>query len=162
MLTKCSHIMTCLMSLLLEHMRMQRCRRMIGQQLLQQFIKCTKFGHLINQIEHLLQQFHQVFFSSFCGVTFKGNPKLTLDCGDVQYSVGGAFHKAMRKTADEDKYINARCRVRDEDAESSAYVIHQTEIGIMENLASYSSVDFKSAVDKTIREANSSGMVIIW
>ena len=151
--------MTCLMALLLEHMRMQRCRRMIGQQIMQQFIKCTKFGVLIQQMEHLLQQFHQVFFSSFCGVTYKGTPKLTLDCGDVQYHVGGGFHKAMRKTVDEDKYISARSRVRDEDAETSAFIIHQTEVGLMENLTGYSNEDFKASVEKITRDGNSSGTV---
>ena len=74
-------------------------------------------------MEMLVQQFHQLFFSSFAGVTVKGTPKLTIDCSDVVYQVGGAFTKAMRKSSEDDRYFAARSRVRDEDAEAAGNVM---------------------------------------
>ena len=108
-----------LMSLLLEQMKIERCRKMLGQQLMKQFQKCTKYGPIFEQLEFLMQQFHQLIFGGFIGVTHKGTPKITIDCSDVTYQIGGAFSKAMRKSADNDRYFAARSRVRDEDVESA-------------------------------------------
>ena len=114
--------MTYLMSLMLEQMRLDRCRKMLGQQLMTQFQKCTKYGPILLQLEMLVQQFHQLFFGSFTGVSVKGTPKITIDCSDVVYQIGGAFNKSMRKSADDDRYFAARSRVRDEDAEAAGTV----------------------------------------
>ena len=119
MLTKCSHVMTTAMALMIEQIRIQRCRKMLGQQMTTQFIKCTRFGRLFQQMEMLLQQFHNSFYNGFAGVTIKGTPKLVLDVGDVQYNVSGAFHKQMRKSPSDDKYCAARARVKEEEVESS-------------------------------------------
>ena len=101
---------------------MERCRKMLGHQLMTQFQKCTKFGPIILQLELLVQQFHQLFFSGFTGVSVKGTPKITIDCSDVVYQIGGAFNKSMRKSSDDDRYFGTRSRVRDEDAESAGMI----------------------------------------
>lgn len=119
MLTKCCHLINYLMNLMLEQMRIERCRKMMGQQLMKQFQKCTKFGPIFLQLEFLVQQFHQLLFSGFTGVTYKGTPKITIDCSDVSYQIGGAFSKSMRKSADVDRYFAARSRVKDEDVTSA-------------------------------------------
>ena len=71
------------------------------------------------QLEMLMQQFHQIFFNGFEGITIRGTPKLSIDVTDVQYIVGGAFNKAMRKSADEEKYFYARSRAKEEDSEAT-------------------------------------------
>ena len=119
MLTKCSHVLTTAMALMIEQIRIQRCRKMLGQQMTMQFIKCTRFGKLFQQLELLCQQFHNSFYQGFTGVTIKGYPKLVLDCSDVQYIVSGAFHKQMRKSTSDDKYCAARARVKEEEVESA-------------------------------------------
>ena len=91
--------------------------------MLKQFAKCSKFGPILMQLELLVQQFHQIFFNGFEGITIRGTPKLCIDVSDVQYIVGGAFNKSMRKSADEEKYFGTRGRVKEEDAEVSGSVI---------------------------------------
>ena len=119
MLTKSSHLIAYMMGLMVDQMRQEKCRRMLEQQMMAQFIKCTKFGTLVRQLELIVQQFHHIFFNSFDGITVRGTPKISIDCSDVQYQVGGLFQKTMRKSADEDKYYAARARARDEDCEAS-------------------------------------------
>ena len=119
MLTKSSHLIAYMMTLMIEQMRQEKCRRMLEQQMMAQFIKCTKFGTMMRQLELILQQFHQIFFNSFDGITIRGTPKISIDCSDVQYQVGGLFQKTMRKSPDEDKYYAARSRAREEDCDAS-------------------------------------------
>ena len=161
MLTKCSHLMGYLMNVLLEQMRIDRCRKMLGSQLMRQFKECTKYGPLIQQLEFIVQQFHQLVFSGFTGVSVKGTPKLTIDCGEVTYQIGGAFNKAMRKSSDDDRYFAARSRVRDEDAESAAFCIHHADIGELEGLKIESGDKFIEKLEKVIRENNKIGLATI-
>ena len=172
MLTKCSHLVGYMMTLMIEQMRNEKCRRMLGQQMLVQFIKCTKFGPMVRQLELLLQQFHNTFFNSIGGITIRGTPKISIDVGDVQYQLGGLFQKTMRKSAEEERYFAARSRARDEDCEaagtsheelirrlknlihdsSKALCAHHTEIEEFENIFSISGERFKQALGKIAKE----------
>ena len=111
--------MAYMMTLMIEQMRNEKCRKMLAQQMMTQFIKCTKFGPIIKQLELIVQQFHQIFFNGVNGITIRGTPKISIDVSDVQYQVGGLFQKTMRRSPEEDKYFAARSRVKDEDCETS-------------------------------------------
>merc|ERR1711911_565888 len=108
-------------------MRIIRCRKTLGDQMMSQFRKMTKFGRILNQMELLCQQYHGVFMNGLTGVSFKGLPKLTLDLSEVSYSFGGAFTKWNRKSATIEKYLRAKNRAKDVDAESSGKVAKYAE-----------------------------------
>ena len=65
LITKVYHLLSFSMYLLGEQMKMIESKRLIGRHLLGQFCKQTNFGKIVEQLEYLLQQYHNVFFRSF-------------------------------------------------------------------------------------------------
>ena len=103
-------------------MKIAKCRKTLGEQMMSQFRKITKFGRLIGQIELLCQQYHGIFMNGLTGVTYKGAPKLVLDLSEVSYNFGGAFTKWNRKSSTIEKYQRAKARSKDLDIESAGMV----------------------------------------
>ena len=128
LITKLYHLLSFAMILLGEQMRLNETRRMIGRHLLGQFCKHTKFGRIVEQLEYLMQQYHNIFYRSFEGMTVRGCPRLILDISDVQYLTNGAFEKWTRKNPDSERYFATRGRMQDIDAEMqgmSQIMLHQ-------------------------------------
>ena len=79
LMTQMEHLMSLMMGMLLEQMRIIQCRKMLEQQMVMNFCKFTKFGTLFKQLELLIQQFHGIFYHGVTGISYKGVPRLTLD-----------------------------------------------------------------------------------
>ena len=119
LLTQVEYLMSLMMGMILEHMRIIQCRKQLEQQMIMSFCKVTKFGTLFKQLELLIQQYHGIFYNGCNGITFKGVPRLTLDLSGVIYNVNGSFTKWQRRSPDADRFAAARNRLKDLDAESS-------------------------------------------
>ena len=117
LITKVYHLLSFSMYLLGEQMRLMESKRLIGRHLLGQFCKQTNFGKMVEQLEYLLQQYHNIFFRSFEGMTTRGAPRLILDISDVQYLTNGAYEKWTRKCSESEKYLSIRGRMQDLDSE---------------------------------------------
>ena len=128
MTTQVNYLITVIMALLLEQMKVTKCRKTLGDQMMTQFRKMTEFGRLLNQIELLCQQFHGVFVNGMTGVNCNGTPKLTLDLSEVSYTFGGAFTKWNRKSPTINKYLRAKNRAKELDVESSGMISYSLNL----------------------------------
>lgn len=122
LLSRCYHILMFAMCLLGSQMKMMQSKRLIGRHLMSQFCKQTRFGRLVEQIEFIAQQYHNVFFRGIEGMSIKGTPRLILDLSDVTYTTSGAFEKWTRKTEESEKYLQIRGRMQSLDVECQGKV----------------------------------------
>ena len=57
LITRVYHLLAITMAILGEQIRINESRRCLGRHILGQFAKQSKFGHVLAQIEYLLQQY---------------------------------------------------------------------------------------------------------
>ena len=131
LMTKCYHLLSFAMYLLGDQIKLMEAKRQIGRHLMSQFCKQTPFGPIVQQIEFLAQQFHNVFYRGTEGMTVRGAPRLILDISDCTYVPSGAYEKWTRKCDESDKYFSIRGRMQNLDVECQGMIQNEYNVYIV-------------------------------